>query len=180
MKMENVIQLARHIRLLLIDCDGVLTDGGVYYTFDGGQVSEATKVFHIHDGLGLRLAKEAGLKLGIISGRFSPALAARASEVQIDHFHHGISDKLSTYEQITTAESLTDTQIAYIGDDLPDLPPMRRAGLAIAVPDAVVEIRECAHFITSKPGGNGAVRESIELILKAQGLWDSAIKRYIS
>lgn len=173
---EETIIRARSIKLLLTDCDGVLTDGSLHYAFDGKRVLEGGKVFHIHDGQGLKLAREAGLKLGIISGRVSPTLAARARELRIDHLHQGIDDKLSVYEQIKTAEGLADEQIAYIGDDLPDLAVMRRAGLAIAVADAVGEIRECAHFVTSKAGGRGAVREAIELILKTQDKWDALIQ----
>ena len=175
---EEIISRARHIKLLLLDCDGVLTDGGLDYTFDGKRVMEGLKVFHIRDGLGLKLAREAGLKLGIISGRISPTLTARARELQIDRLHQGIDDKLSVYEQIKTAEGFADDQIAYIGDDLPDLPVMRRVGLAIAVADAVEEIRECAHFVTNKPGGRGAAREVIELILKAQDKWGESLQRY--
>src|SRR5215813_6815294 len=171
---EEIISRARHIKLLLMDCDGVLTDGGLHYTFDGKRVMEGAKVFHIHDGQGLKLAREAGLKLGIISGRVSPTLTARARELQIDHLHQGIDDKLSVYEQIKIAEGFADDQIAYIGDDLPDLPVMRRVGLAIAVD----EIRECAHLVTNKPGGRGAAREAIELILKAQDKWSESLQRY--
>ena len=175
---EEIISRARQIKLLLLDCDGVLTDGRLHYTFDGKRVMEGAKVFHIRDGQGLKLAREAGLKLGIISGRVSPALTARARELQIDHLHQGIDDKLSVYGQIKTAEGFADDQIAYIGDDLPDLPVMRRVGLAIAVADAVDEIRECAHFMTNKPGGRGAAREAIELILKAQDKWSESLQRY--
>jgi len=175
---EETITRARPIKLLLTDCDGVLTDGSLLYTFDGKRVMEGAKAFHIHDGQGLRLAHEAGLKLGIISGRVSPALIARARELQIDHLHQGINDKLAVYEYIKNTEGLIDEQIAYIGDDLPDLAAMRRAGLAIAVADAVDEIRECAHFVTGKPGGRGAVREAIELILKAQDKWRESLQRY--
>jgi 3-deoxy-D-manno-octulosonate 8-phosphate phosphatase (KDO 8-P phosphatase) len=175
---EEIIARARHIKLLLMDCDGVLTDGGLHYTFDGKHVLEGVKVFHIHDGQGLKLAREAGLKLGIISGRVSPALVARARELQIERLHQGIDDKLTVYEQIKTDEGLSDDQIAYIGDDLPDLAVMRRVGLAIAVADAVAEIRECVHFVTSKPGGRGAAREAVELILRAQDKWSESLLRY--
>jgi len=175
---DEIIARARQIKLLLLDCDGVLTDGGLHYTFDGKRVLEGVKVFHIHDGQGLKLAREAGLKLGIISGRVSPALTARARDLQIDYLHQGIDDKLTVYEQIKIAEGRPDDQIAYIGDDLPDLPVMRRVGLAIAVADAVDEIRECAHFVTNKPGGRGAAREAIELILKAQDKWLESLLRY--
>ncbi len=177
---EEILARSRHIKLLLTDCDGVLTDGGLNYTFDGKHVLEGAKIFHIHDGQGLKLARESGLKLGIISGRVSPALIARARELQIDHLYQGVEDKLTVYEQIKTIEGVNDDQVAYIGDDLPDLSVMRRVGLAIAVADAVAEIRELAHFITHKPGGKGAVREAVEVILKACGLWDSAIERYRS
>ncbi len=171
---NEVTDRARQISLLLLDCDGVLTDGSLLY----GSQGESIKIFHIHDGQGLRLAREAGLKLGIISGRNSPALTARAGEMNIDHLYQGIANKLEVYEQIRNAEGLTDEQIAYIGDDLPDLAPMRRAGLAIAVADAVSEVRECAHLITNKPGGRGAVREAIEFILKSQKIRDNLIQRF--
>jgi len=175
---DEVTQRARPIRLLLMDCDGVLTDGSLYYSLDGERALAEDKVFHIHDGLGLRLAREAGLKTGIISGRLSRALAARAKELGIDHLHQGSEDKLAAYETIRAAEKLADDQIAYIGDDLPDLPLLRRAGLAIAVFDAVSEIRQRAHFITQHCGGRGAVREAVELILKAQGQWEEVLQRY--
>jgi len=175
---EEIISRAHHIKLLLMDCDGVLTDGGLHYTFDGKHVLEGVKVFHIHDGQGLKLAREAGLKLGIISGRVSPALVARARELQIDHLHQGIDDKLTVYEQIKGAEGFTDDQIAYIGDDLPDLGVMSRVGLAIAVADAVDEILECAHLVTSKPGGRGAQREAIQTILKPKPKWRESPRNY--
>jgi 3-deoxy-D-manno-octulosonate 8-phosphate phosphatase (KDO 8-P phosphatase) len=174
---NEIAERARHIHLLLLDCDGVLTDGNLFFISAGEQFFDAVKVFHIHDGQGLRLAKEAGLKLGIITGRNSPALAARAGEMGIDHLRQGVANKLEVYEQIKAAETLRDEQIAYIGDDLPDLALMRRVGLAIAVADAVAEIRESAHFITERRGGRGAVREAVELILKTQGAWDTLIER---
>jgi len=176
--MVDITSRAAKIRLLLTDCDGVMTDGGLYYSADGKRVFEATKVFNIHDGQGFRLAQEAGLKIGIISGRASPALAARARELQIDYLYQGVADKIAVYEQIKSAAGWTDEEIAYLGDDLPDLGPMRRAGLSIAVADAVTEICKCAHFRTSKNGGRGAVREAIELILQAKGVWDELIRRY--
>jgi 3-deoxy-D-manno-octulosonate 8-phosphate phosphatase (KDO 8-P phosphatase) len=175
---DEVASRAKKIRLLLTDCDGVLTDGSVYYSADGKRVFEVTKVFNIHDGQGFRLAQEAGLKLGIISGRASPALAARAREIQIDYLYQGVGNKLAVYEQIKVAEGLTDEEIAYLGDDLPDLSLMRRVGLSIAVADAVSEIRQCAHYQTNRRGGRGAAREAIEMILKAKGMWDELIRQY--
>jgi len=176
--MVDITSRAAKIRLLLTDCDGVMTDGGLYYSASGKRVFEVTKVFNIHDGQGFRLAREAGLKTGIISGRASPALAARSRELQIDYLYQGVANKIAVYEQIKSAEGLTDEEIAYIGDDLPDLGPMRRAGLSIAVADAVTEIRECAHLRTSKNGGRGAVREAVEQILQAKGVWEELIRRY--
>jgi 3-deoxy-D-manno-octulosonate 8-phosphate phosphatase (KDO 8-P phosphatase) len=170
---------ARGVRLLLLDCDGVLTDGSLYYVSDGGRVWEAVKAFHIHDGQGLRLAREAGLKLGVISGRTSAALAERARELSFDHLYQGVADKLGVYGQIRAAEGLSDEQIAYLGDDLPDLPPLGRAGLALAVADAVAEVRDGAHYVTRKPGGRGAVREAVELILKAQGSWERLVGSFL-
>lgn len=171
---EELIHRARNIRLLLTDCDGVLTDGRLYYSAEG----EALKVFHIHDGLGLRLAKRAGLKVGIISGRESAALALRAGELGVDHLYQGNDAKLGAYEEILRAEGLNDAQAAYIGDDLPDLPLLGRVGFAVAPTDAVDEARAAAHFVTSRRGGAGAVREAVEFILKAQGLWDALLQSY--
>ncbi len=175
---DEVIERARHIRLLIADCDGVLTDGSLHYAADGEQAIESAKVFHIHDGQGIRLASQAGLKLGIISGRESVALAARAKEMKVNHLYQGVADKLPIYERIKMAESLSDGQVAYIGDDLPDLAPMRRAGLSFAVADAVEDIRNCADFTTLAGGGRGAVREVIELILKSQNKWNELIGQF--
>jgi 3-deoxy-D-manno-octulosonate 8-phosphate phosphatase (KDO 8-P phosphatase) len=174
---DEIASRAGKIRLLLTDCDGVLTDGNLYFRADGNGC-EVTKVFNIHDGQGFRLAHEAELKIGIISGRSSPALAARAREMKIEYLYQGVADKIAVYEQIKSAEELADEEIAYIGDDLPDLGPMRRAGLSIAVADAVAEIRECAHYHTNRRGGRGAVREAIEMILKAKNVWNELILPY--
>jgi 3-deoxy-D-manno-octulosonate 8-phosphate phosphatase (KDO 8-P phosphatase) len=176
--LDDIIARARRIRLLLTDCDGVLTDGQLYFSGEGAALTEI-KAFHIHDGLGLRLAREAGLKVGIISGRTSPALAARARELKLDHLIQGAENKLAAYEQIRVAEGLRDEQIAYLGDDLPDLPLLRRAGLALAVADAVSEVRQSAHLVTERCGGKGAVREAVECILKAQGCWEQSLRPYL-
>jgi len=175
---DEITPRARLIRLLLTDCDGVLTDGSLHYSSDGERAVEATQVFHIHDGLGIRLAHAAGLKVGIISGRTSLPLAHRARELKIDHLYQGIADKLDAYKQICAAEGLLEEQIAYLGDDLPDLPLLRRAGLAVAVADAVSEVQLYAHHITQRRGGRGAMRETIELILRAQGKWKEIIRQY--
>ncbi|MGE0882271.1 MAG: KdsC family phosphatase [Blastocatellales bacterium] len=175
---DEVLERARHIQLLLSDCDGVLTDGSLHYSATLEPVIEAVKVFHIHDGQGMRLARLAGLKLGIISGRESAALAARAREMSVDYLYQGVADKLTVYEEIKKAEGLSDIQIAYIGDDLPDLATMKSAGLSVAVADAVPDIKACAHLTTKARGGRGAVRETIELILKSQDKWEDLISRF--
>ncbi|MFN7927753.1 MAG: HAD hydrolase family protein [Blastocatellia bacterium] len=175
MNPSDLQQRARRIRLLLTDCDGVLTDGSLVYTADG----EAAKVFHIHDGLAFKLAQQAGLQTGIISGRKSAALELRARELKVKYLYHGNDAKLAAYEEIRAAEQLTDEQIAYIGDDLHDLPLLRRVGYAIAVADAVAEVTAAAHFVTTRNGGRGAFREAVEMILKAQERWADLCAQFL-
>jgi 3-deoxy-D-manno-octulosonate 8-phosphate phosphatase (KDO 8-P phosphatase) len=171
---DEIAERARQIRLLLTDCDGVLTDGSLYYTADG----EAAKVFHIHDGLAFKLAQQAEIKTGIISGRKSAALERRARELNVDYLYHGNDAKRAAYEEIRTVENLRDEQIAYIGDDLHDLELLHRVGLAIAAADAVAEVKAAAHFVTQRNGGRGAFREAVELILKAQNKWDDLLHQF--
>lgn len=171
MNLPDLQLRASRIQLILTDCDGVLTDGSLYYTANG----EAAKVFHIHDGLGFKLARQAGLKTGIISGRQSAALELRARELRVDYLYQGNDAKLSAYEEIRTAENLANEQIAYVGDDLHDLVLLRRVGFAVAVADAVTEVKAAAHFVTERRGGCGAFREAVELILKAQNKWDDSL-----
>jgi 3-deoxy-D-manno-octulosonate 8-phosphate phosphatase (KDO 8-P phosphatase) len=169
------IQLrASRIQLLLTDCDGVLTDGSLHYS-DAG---ETVKVFHIHDGLGFKLARLAGLKTGIISGRQSAALELRARELHVDYLYQGNDAKLSAYQEIRLAENLRDEQIAYLGDDLHDLNLLRRVGLAIAVADAVAEVKAVAHLVTQHNGGRGAFREAVELLLQAQNRWEELLTQF--
>jgi len=179
LSLDEASERARHIRLLLTDCDGVLTDGSIHYASDGERERGEINVFHIHDGLGIVLARGAGLKVGLISGRVSLPVAERARALGLDHVYQGVESKLEVYERIREIERLSHEQIAYLGDDLPDLPLLRRAGLAIAVADAVSEVRQCAHLITHQRGGRGAMREAIELILKAQGQWEEIIQHYL-
>jgi 3-deoxy-D-manno-octulosonate 8-phosphate phosphatase (KDO 8-P phosphatase) len=168
---DEITARACQIRLILTDCDGVLTDGSLSYTANG----EAAKVFHIHDGLAFKLARQAGLKTGIISGRKSEALALRARELNVDYLYHGNDAKLAAYEEILTTEKLRDEQMAYLGDDLHDLQLLHRVGLAITVADAVAEVKAAAHFVTPQNGGRGAFRAAVELILKAQGRWEAVL-----
>ncbi len=170
---ENA-ERARKIRLILTDCDGVLTDGSLHYTAH----EEAVKVFHIHDGLAFKLAQQAGIKTGIISGRKSAALELRACELQVNYLYHGNDAKRAAYEEIRAAENLQDDQIAYLGDDLPDLELLHRVGFAIAVADAVSEVTAAAHFVTTRNGGRGAFREAVEVILKAQDNWESLLMQF--
>ena len=162
---------ARKIRVLLMDVDGVLTDGHVNLLSlpDGSAVE--MKAFQSQDGAGLKLARAAGLRLGVISGRESPAVARRAQEVGIEFIYQGRAEKLPAYEEILRRAGVRDAEVAYIGDDLPDLPVMQRAGLAVALSNAVLEVRRAAHFVTRRGGGEAGVREVIEAVLKAQQAW---------
>lgn len=171
---EDAIDRARKIELLILDCDGVLTDGSIIPLPNGDE----TKLFNSKDGHGLRMAIRAGLRVAIISGRESFAVRARAKDLGITRIYEGIRHKLQTYEAVLEDEKLRDEQVCFVGDDLPDLPLIRRAGLAVAVSDAVEEIKQAAHFTTDRPGGRGAVRQVIELILRAQEKWEDAIRRY--
>lgn len=171
---DEIIARANKIKLILTDCDGVLTDGSLYYHEHG----ESHKVFHIHDGLAFKLAHNAGIKTGIISGRKSAALELRANELKVDYLYHGNDAKRAAYEEIRTAENLYDDQIAHVGDDLHDLELLHRVGFAIAVADAVSEVKAAAHFITARNGGRGAFREAVELILKAQDKWEALLMQF--
>lgn len=167
---------ARKIRVLLMDVDGVLTDGHVVLqSFPDGSAYEA-KVFHSQDGAGLKLARDAGLRTGVITGRESAAVKRRATETGMEFVYQGYREKIEAYEAIVAAAGVTEQEIAYVGDDLPDLPVLRRVGLAIAVSNAVDEVRRAAHHTTQRSGGDAGVREVIEGILKAQGKWTEVAK----
>jgi len=165
---EEIITRARRVKLLLMDCDGVLTDGLVWLTPDGDEL----KAFHSRDGQGLSLFHRAGLRTGIISGRASSAVKRRAAELKMSYVHQYAKDKIHALEQILADAEIELSDCAYIGDDLNDIAVMRRVGLAIAVADAIEETKSAAHYVTRLNGGFGAVREVCDLILKAQGRWD--------
>ncbi len=165
---------AAGLEWLLFDVDGVLTDGGLYFTRWGEQV----KRFHVQDGLGLRLAQRAGLKLGLLSGRRSKPLEVRAAELDFDAVILGSKDKLAAFEAFLEKYQTTPRRVAFIGDDLPDLPVLGRCALAFAPADAAEEVRATAHAVLERPGGGGAVREMIEMILKARGDWDKLIAKF--
>jgi 3-deoxy-D-manno-octulosonate 8-phosphate phosphatase (KDO 8-P phosphatase) len=175
------ILLARHakrIRILLSDVDGVLTNGALYYVPDGkGGISEA-KGFHSQDGMGFRWLQEAGILAGWISGRESPGVVARAQMLQISYLYQNHLSKVGPYEEILEKARVVDEEVCYLGDDLTDSPILARAGLAVAVANAVPEVKRQAHYVTRAPGGHGAAREVIEILLKAQGHWDQVLRKY--
>ncbi len=164
------------IELVLADVDGVLTDGQVVYNNQGIE----TKRFHIRDGLGIKLWHKAGYKFGLVTQRSSQIVKLRAAELNVTIIRQGTQDKLATLKEVLAELSLSAAQACYIGDDLPDLPVMRVAGLSVAVADACEEVRRAAHFVTCLGGGQGAVRETLERILKAQRRWDDVIHPYLT
>jgi 3-deoxy-D-manno-octulosonate 8-phosphate phosphatase (KDO 8-P phosphatase) len=196
------LERAREIKLLLFDVDGVLTDGTIWFfpAPAGAQLSTQkhaqqhggeggfgiasqnmveAKGFHAHDGTAISLARLAGIKTGLITKRISETVALRARDLKLDHVHQGIQDKLTVFEGILAQEGLRAEQAAYVGDDVIDLPVMRNCGLAVAVANARVEVKEEAHYVTEHGGGEGALRDAVEYILKAQGKWDEVVRIYI-
>ncbi len=162
------------IRMLLMDVDGVLTNGQLIFDADGREL----KAFSAYDGLGLALARRVGLICGIITARTSSVVAHRAAELKLPELHQGAHDKLAVFEEVCRKHQLKTSEAAFIGDDWTDLPVLRRAGFAACPANAVAEVRACAHFVTPRSGGHGAVRDLIELILKAQGRWEEAVRGY--
>jgi 3-deoxy-D-manno-octulosonate 8-phosphate phosphatase (KDO 8-P phosphatase) len=166
---------AARIKLFLMDCDGVLTDARIWVL----ENREDQKAFNTKDGLGLEILHRSGIKSGVISGRVSSALTRRAEKLGMSYVRQGCDDKKQAFAEIVADAGLTNDEVAFAGDDLNDVPLMVQSGLAIAVADAAVETREYAHYITQARGGHGAVRETIELILKAQDRWDDLVRRYL-
>lgn len=171
MKLE---ERARSVELILSDVDGVLTDGGIIYDNQGIEA----KRFHVRDGLGVRLWKRAGFRFGILTARSSHIVKLRSSELDMDVVRQGFEDKLPVCREVMAQFDLQPEQVCFIGDDLTDLPVMRHVGLAVAVADAVDEVRLAAQFVTDRPGGQGAVREAIEKMLKAKNRWDDLVRKY--
>ncbi len=164
----------RKIKLLLLDVDGVLTDGSIVYDDRGKEI----KAFNVKDGLGIRLLMEAGIDVGIVTGRSSKALKYRCENLDISYIFDGVREKSKILDSILTRTGLQSEQIAFIGDDLPDLPLMRKIGLSIAVADAHEKVISVSDLVTESKGGKGAVREICEHILKAQGLLDIIISKF--
>lgn len=172
---EDAIARAKKIKCVILDVDGVLTDGGIYVAPDG---SELYKPFFARDGLAITLAHKVGIVSAIITGRASTIVENRARELHIDLVYQGKLDKRAAYADIKAKTGLTDEQVAYIGDDIVDLPILRMVGLPCAVGDAVPEVKETAQIIADAYGGRGAVREIYEIILKTQGLWDEVLTAF--
>ncbi len=168
----EIIEKAKPIRMLVMDVDGVLTDGRIFYNAAGVE----TKAFFVRDGLGLRMAQQAGLLTAILTGRVSGAVTHRAKDLGISEIHQGVLNKLEVYEMLLQRYGLTDEAAAYVGDDLNDLPVLSRAGLSAAPVDAALEVRARVAYVTTQAGGRGAVREVIDLILKAQGRWGELVE----
>lgn len=177
MAVDSSIELrASRVKLLLMDCDGVLTDGRIWILENG----EDQKSFNTRDGLGLDLLHRAGLRSGIISGRRSTAVERRAKALGVAFVRQGCEDKVQAFEEILVDAGVANSEVAFMGDDLNDVPLLRRSEFAVAVADAVAEAKECAHFITQARGGDGAVRETIELILRSQNRWQDVVNDYLT
>jgi 3-deoxy-D-manno-octulosonate 8-phosphate phosphatase (KDO 8-P phosphatase) len=168
---------AAQINLILMDVDGTMTDGGVTLLSQNDGTALEIKTFDAHDGQGLTLAQTAGLRTGCITGRESTALLRRAHEMKMEFIYMKQPVKMPAYEEIIQKAGVSDAAVAFIGDDLPDIPLLRRVGLAVAVGDAVPEVKKVAHYTTKALAGHGAIREAIELVLKSKGIWEAMIDK---
>lgn len=175
-KLNAARERARAVKLLLFDVDGVLTDGTLLLHGDGSE----SKRFHIRDGTAVVLARAAGLQVGLLSARPSDATIRRAAQLDIDIVIQGGGAKLTAFESIARDMKVEDAQVAYMGDDLVDLPVLKRVGLAAAPSDAAEEVRAAAAWVSTRAGGCGAVREFVEFILKAQGRWEATVREYLA
>ena len=173
---SDINNRAARIKLLLMDCDGVLTDGRLWLLVDGDE----QKAFHARDGQGISLCHRAGLQTGIITGRTSSAVERRAQDLKMSYVRQEAKDKIKALAEILAEAGFSADECAYIGDDVADIPVMHRVALAVAVADAVPETKQAAHYVTEIKGGHGAVREVCDLILKAQGKWDAVMERFLA
>lgn len=172
---RDVVERARRIRLLVMDVDGVLTDGRMVLSDKGDEL----KMFHTHDGIGLNLAHRAGLTTALVTGETSPIAKTRGEKLGVGAVVLGARRKGDVVEALLAERGLPAEALAYVGDDLLDIPALERAGLALTVADAVADVKAVAHVVTKARGGHGAVRECVELILRAQGLWRSTVEAYV-
>ncbi|HWY19978.1 MAG TPA: HAD family hydrolase [Candidatus Acidoferrum sp.] len=183
---------ARKIKLLLFDVDGVLTDGKLFFLPEKSQQADAMQLtqqtaqnqieikgFHSHDGASIALARLGGIKTGLITKRSSETVALRARDLKLEYVYQGVDDKRACFEEVAKKAGLMPEEAAFVGDDVIDLPAMRAGGLAIAVKNARAEVKKEAHYVTAHAGGEGAVRDAVEFILKAQGKWKRVVEKYI-
>jgi 3-deoxy-D-manno-octulosonate 8-phosphate phosphatase (KDO 8-P phosphatase) len=171
----DALERARRIKLMLFDVDGTLTDGNLWY----GASGEEIKAFHSFDGHGLKMLAQSGVRVGLLTGRSSPAVAARAAELGIEHVLQGVEKKRETYEALLRKLGLSQDQAGYMGDDLVDIPVLRRCGFACAVPEAPEEVRKHVHYVAASPAGEGAAREVCEFIMRAQDTFAGILQEYL-
>ncbi|TAM82709.1 MAG: hypothetical protein EPN47_08620 [Acidobacteria bacterium] len=176
---QQIRRRASKVKLLLLDVDGVMTDGRIYYVPRPGGGMFETKTFHSRDGIGIRYAREVGIKVGIISGRGSDTVRYRAAELKLDFIEENSLKKIPPYERILQAAGVKDDEVCYVGDDLVDLPILKRVGFAVCVQNGHSLLRRHVHYVTKAPGGLGAIRETIEIILDAQGKWKPVVDGYL-
>ena len=172
--MATETEIARAIKLLILDVDGVLTDGSIVYADSG----EELKCFNVQDGHGIKLLLRAGIEVALVTGRKSAAVEHRARDLGITLVFQKALNKIEAYEEIRATRKLRDEQLCVMGDDLPDLPILRKCGFSVAVPESVAEVLQEADYVTKRGAGQGAVREVCEIIIKAQGLWEQVTARY--
>jgi len=165
---------AARVKLLVLDVDGVLTDGRIIMDHEGREI----KAFDVRDGHGIKLLREAGIEVAVLTGRSSPMVQHRAEDLGIPWVRQGVHDKVKAYQEIAREAGIGDEEACFVGDDLVDIPLLKRVGMPIVVADGVHEAKECARYVTTAPGGRGAVREVCELLLQAQGKWDAILRRY--
>ena len=174
---SKLARRAKNIQVLLMDVDGTLTDGSVTLLSQTDGSALEIKNFDAHDGQGLTLAVTAGLRTGVITGRSSPALRRRCKELDIEFVYEKQGHKIAAYEDVLRKTGVQESEVAFLGDDLPDLTIMKRVGLAVAVSNATVDVRRAAHYTTKATGGKGAAREVVEIILKSKGIWEEMIDK---
>ncbi|WP_455202886.1 3-deoxy-manno-octulosonate-8-phosphatase KdsC [Kaarinaea lacus] len=173
--MQEIYERAKRIKLVIFDVDGVLTDGSLFYGDDGQEY----KAFHSRDGHGMKMLQKSGVDVGIITGRTSEVVKYRAQNLNIAHVYQGQLEKLPAFKALLEKLKLSPEEVAYVGDDVVDLPIMLRVGLAITVPDAHELAKKHAHWVTENPGGHGAAREICEMIMQAQETWEALIQEYL-
>lgn len=176
----EVIERAKKIKVILMDVDGVMTDGKLYYMPGPTGVMVETKGFNSQDGLGLHFCSALNILTGVISGRESPGTTERARMLKMRYVYQGLLEKMASFEEVLEDARVSADQTAFIGDDFTDVPLIRRCGLGVAVANGREEVKSAAHYVTEARGGDGAVREVIELVLKARGLWDTVVAKYLT